>query len=69
MSWIDKIRAGIARVAAAGGVKRRGFGALSAYGARIEGQGYIKHKSGPRKGQTTRFKLKGGTARDNEVTP
>ena len=44
----DRIRAGIAKLSAIGGVKRRGLGALAAYGGRIQGTGHVIHQDGSR---------------------
>lgn len=50
-------------IAAHGAVLRRGVGALRSYPGTVTGEGYVKHNSGPKKGQITRFKIEG------EVSP
>lgn len=56
------MKALFAKIAAIGGIKRRGFGALKAYGGSVQGSGFIEHKSGPLKGTRTKFKVEGQPA-------
>lgn len=49
MSISDKVRAGVSSLAAIGAVKRRGAGALQAYGGTLSGEGFvISAKTGER---------------------
>ncbi len=53
---INRLRAGVAKLAALGAVKRRGVGALQAYGGSIAGEGHvINHKTG----EKTKFTMSG----------
>lgn len=60
---LKKIKSGLSMIAAHGAVLRRGVGALRSYPGTVTGEGYVKHNSGPKKGQITRFKIEG------EVSP
>lgn len=62
---IDRIRSTLARLAAVGAVKRRGVGALEAYGGEVRGRGHVIHKSGDRAGTRTDFNLEGRPASRN----
>lgn len=59
---INRIRAGIARLAALGAVKRRGVGALQAYGGTVQGKGHVIHKAD---GSRTDFVLDGEPGKRN----
>ncbi len=61
----QKIGAAISKLAAIGAVKRKGIGALSAYGGTIRGQGHVIHKSGPKEGTKTKFSVEGHVAAKN----
>ena len=65
---MNKIRAGLSKLAAIGAVRRRGVGALQAYGGKVEGEGHVIHNSGPKKGKKTHFVLEGnpGSKHDND---
>lgn len=41
MSFADKLKSGIAKLAAIGSVKRKGIGGLQAYGGKVEGEGHV----------------------------
>ena len=56
---VREIRSGVARLAALGGVRRRGLGALKTYGGTLSGEGYIERNSGPKKGQREYFTIEG----------
>ena len=56
---IDKLRAGISKLAAIGAIRRRGTGGLKAYGGKVRGKGHVISK---KTGKKTRFTLEGGVA-------
>ena len=65
---ISKVRAGIAKLAALGAVKRRGVGALQAYGGTIAGEGQVIHKHDDehgrwKAGDVTKFTMDGKPGR------
>lgn len=59
---IDKLKAGISKLAAVGAVRRRGLGGLQAYGGTVAGKGHIISKE---TGKKTKIKLDGGVAAKN----
>ncbi len=62
---IKKIKAGIAKVAAIGAVKRKGIGALQSYPGRVSGEGYVIRNSGPDKGKKIKFTIDGHVGAEN----